>query len=117
MCPAGRLETEAEAVQQDAESWTLAMLTLMQQPPSAPPDLANAGPSSSSAAADPDRGQAGGRREDRLSRRPTASASGPGGLSKEEAGRLLDRASLSTMDGCLTVLAAINVREVLQESE
>ncbi|KAK7475648.1 hypothetical protein BaRGS_00033141 [Batillaria attramentaria] len=94
------IETEAEAVQENAEKWTGAMLTLLQQPPQ--PDLSAANPD--------DKGQG---RQERAKRAGTASS----GLSKEEASKLLDRASLCTMDGCLNILAALNVRDALQESD
>ena len=103
------METDADAVQEDAEKWTSAMLTLLQQPPVPEPTT-----TASASAGDPDRGQV--RKEDKFSRRGTASAA-CSGLSREEANKLLDRASLSTMDGCLNVLAAFNVREAMQESE
>jgi hypothetical protein len=38
-------------------------------------------------------------------------------LSRKEVDNLLDNASLKTMDGCLKILAQLNVREVMQESE
>ena len=104
VCLSDRMETEAEAVQEDAERWTSAMLTLLQQPP-APADVA--------APAEAERGAVG--REERAGRR-SAGVTQPA-LSREEAHKLLDRAALSSMDGCLHVLAALNVRQALQESE
>ncbi|XP_070209667.1 uncharacterized protein [Littorina saxatilis] len=91
------METDSQAVQNDAEKWTSSMLTLLQNPPAPDPNAAANG------------------REDKVSRKQAAPPSA--GLSKEEASELMDRASLSTMDGCLDVLAAINVREALQESD
>ena len=38
-------------------------------------------------------------------------------ISKKEVDNILDNASLKTMDGCLKILAQLNVREVMQESE
>ena len=104
VCLSDRMETEAEAVQEDAERWTSAMLTLLQQPP-APADVA--------VPAEAERGAVG--REERAGRR-SAGVTQPA-LSREEAHKLLDRAALSSMDGCLHVLAALNVRQALQESE
>ncbi|XP_076456524.1 uncharacterized protein LOC143290869 isoform X2 [Babylonia areolata] len=103
------METEAEAVQEDAEKWTEAMLALLQQSSSSSaPDLQPA---------DLDlRGGGQGPRKEEKARVKGAGSVVPG-LSRDEANKLLDRASLSTMDGCLNVLAALNVREALQDSD
>ncbi|KAL8585690.1 hypothetical protein ACOMHN_022337 [Nucella lapillus] len=100
-------DTEAEAIQEDAEKWTEAMLTLLQQPSVPDPQPAPA--------PDLDQGQSQGRKEDKVSRKIMNSVMQ--GLSRDEANKLLDRASLTTMGGCLNMLAALNVREALPGSD
>lgn len=95
---AARIEKEAEVVQKDAEKWMGAMLELLHQPlPSLVPNALD------------DRGKG---RDDK-SRKMAL----PSKLTKEEASKVLDQASLGTVDGCLKILSALNVREALQESE
>lgn len=94
------METDSEAVQENAEKWMEAMMTLLQQP----------APQSGSNNIDEKN-----RRDERVKR--VGVSTEQGGLSKEEVSKLLDRASLCTMDGCVSVLAALNVKEAVQESE
>lgn len=40
-----------------------------------------------------------------------------GSLSRKEVDNMIESASLKTMDGCLRILAQLNVREAIQDSE
>ncbi|VDI71361.1 Hypothetical predicted protein [Mytilus galloprovincialis] len=55
--------------------------------------------------------------EDKRGKRSKKSEKAQSNLSRKDVDNLLENASLKTMDGCLKILAQLNVREVMQESD
>ncbi|XP_052085555.1 uncharacterized protein LOC127723104 isoform X46 [Mytilus californianus] len=55
--------------------------------------------------------------EEKRGKRSKKSEKAQSNLSRKDVDNLLENASLKTMDGCLKILAQLNVREVMQESD
>ena len=103
------MEAHFEVVKEAAQKHTGDMVALATQPDPSNPDLAT------DKSPDLERGQ--GRKEEKAARGLAAEGHMTYSLTPEEAKQFLESPSFDTVEGCFSVLAAFNLRDVMEESE